>query len=462
MPDQKIRVWSEEPELNGPNADPKKVREALRYGLNNYGKLTPENQAWYNANKDQKPTSARDEVFKAVVDKVVDKLKKRTIINHQIFDLLSTQASGKWTLSEFQKFGDGNNHEKIPRVILTEYKVNSSSTVQSARVSLAALRDISTQGGKLIPDKVSDWLGDTGAASVTTSISKSLDGLIDNSNKLFGQENHPDLTGENHLGGGRYVNLFSVTETGYTYILPYFSETYFNIGNNWSDSAKTSSKLEGKTKALSDAGISMMNAPGFWDPGVYIERPKFYNFDFGNEVEVSVNFPLINTHKFEDVSRNIQLIKNLVIQNLPYRKTISTSEIPVIYDVKIPGVAHHPFCFIKKLDIKHAGNKRITTEFDGTPMLIPDAYMVSITLVSMVLNASNFYLEAFGDNINGIQVTTHLSPAAAETPEAKEKAAAKAAAKATAEAAAKAAAAPAAAPAAPGSPGTSDIPFSVR
>ena len=114
------------------------------------------------------------------------------------------------------------------------------------------------------------------------------------------------------------------------------------------------------------------------------------------------------------MNRNIQLIKNLVIQNLVYRKSITRSQIPVIYDVKIPGVAHHPFCYIKKLDIKHVGNKRLTTEFNnGTPTLIPDAYMVNITLVSLVLNASNFYLEAFGNNINGIQVTTHLSPAAA-------------------------------------------------
>ena len=44
-------------------------------------------------------------------------------------------------------------------------------------------------------------------------------------------------------------------------------------------------------------------------------------------------------------------------------------------------------------------------------MLIPDAYMVSITLVSLVLNAANFYLKAFGSNINGINVETHLSPA---------------------------------------------------
>ena len=222
----------------------------------------------------------------------------------------------------------------------------------------------------------------------------------------------PTLAGDEHLNGGRYNNLYSVDPTGYSYILPYFSESYFNITNNWNDSSKTSSKLAKKTDSWADAGIAAMNSPSFWDPGIYIERPKFYNFDYSNEVEISVNFPLINTHKFKDVDKNLQLIKNLVIQNLPYRKSIVRNDIPVIYDVVIPGVAHHPFCFIKRLDIKHLGNKRITKEFNNEePMLIPDAYMVSITLVSLVLNAANFYLKAFGSNINGINVETHLSPA---------------------------------------------------
>lgn len=350
--------------------------------------------------------------LKTVVNDTIDKglsLFKDTL-NRQltVFDLVNTSENGKWTVSKFQNFE--NNLEQIPHVVLTEYKVRSSSTIQSLRVAVAAFGDIPNIAEDLVPDAISKILKKfiTGNPISDATLS-----ALESANKALGQVDQPTLDNDSHLDNGRYNNLYSVDPTGYSYILPYFSESYFTIANNWSDSSKTSSNLAKKTDSWADAGIAAMNSPGYWDPGIYIERPKFYNFNYANEVEISVNFPLINTHKFEDVDKNLQLIKNLVIQNLPYRKSIVRNEIPVIYDVVIPGVAHHPFCFIKRLDIKHLGNKRITKEFNNNePMLIPDAYMVNITLVSLVLNAANFYLKAFGSNINGIDVETHLSPAA--------------------------------------------------
>ena len=323
-------------------------------------------------------------------------------VTPRVFDIVSSNDCGKWTLSDIKKFP--NEYEEIPRVILTEYKVNSSSIIQTIRVAFTALSD--SVGEEVARTGIIDKLLAFFplAASFRSDLEKSV-------SDMTLAEKHPELTGEAEEGplkGNRYQYLYSVFATGYSYILPYFSDTYFYIQNDWSDSTKTTSPLAKLVMPGVDKSFDAMNAPSFWDPGIYIERPKFYNFAYGNEVEVLVNFPLINTDNYDDVSCNLQLIKNLVIQNLPYRKSITRNVVPVIYDVKIPGVAHHPFCYIKKLEIKHVGNKRITTEF-GNKTLIPDAYMVSITLISMVSNASNFYLEAFGDDINGIEVTTHES-----------------------------------------------------
>lgn len=396
------------PGYNGPLSSP---------GLNGYNFRTDPQLIKGNPNFDEKKfekfkeLQKRSSPVKTVVDDYINKFLGLVIdkSNRQlkVFDLVNTSLNGKWTVSEFQNFK--NDLEQIPHVVLTEYKVRSSSTVQSLRVAIAAVGDSTAIAGDLVPDAISKILK---KYNVGDKITEPVRGALESANKAAGQVDQPTLDSDSHLDGGRYNNLYSVDPTGYSYILPYFSESYFNIANTWNDSSKTSSKLAKKTDSWADAGIAAMNSPGFWDPGIYIERPKFYNFDSANEVEISVNFPLINTHKFEDVDNNLQLIKNLVIQNLPYRKSIVRNDIPVIYDVVIPGVAHHPFCFIKRLDIKHLGNKRITKEFNnGEPMLIPDAYMVNITLVSLVLNAANFYLKAFGSNINGINVKTHLSPA---------------------------------------------------
>tara|TARA_R110000868_G_scaffold54509_8_gene170302 strand:- start:17 stop:1522 length:1506 start_codon:yes stop_codon:yes gene_type:complete len=337
------------------------------------------------------------------VTAVRNHVTKNTVVP-RIFDIVSSNNCGKWTLSDIKKFP--NEYEEIPRVILTEYKVNSSSIIQTMRVAATALID--TVGAEASRTGLVDKLLSVFplAASMKSDLEKSL-------NDMTLAEQHPELAGEAEAGplkGNRYRYLYSVFATGYSYILPYFSDTYFYIQNDWSDSSKTTSPLAKLLTPGLDKSFEAMNAPSFWDPGIYIERPKFYNFAYGNEVEVLVNFPLINTDNYDDVSCNLQLIKNLVIQNLPYRKSITRNVVPVIYDVKIPGVSHHPFCYIKKLEIKHVGNKRITHEFNGGhKTLIPDAYMISITLISMVSNASNFYLEAFGDDINGIDVTTHQS-----------------------------------------------------
>ena len=324
----------------------------------------------------------------------------------KVFDLVAQDNNGKWTVSKHTEYG--NTVEQIPHIILTEYRVTSSAAIQSLRRSITLLPDLISQ---LTPKnfsatKLKKLIDENIISPETVETAKTVAGELYADATFF--DTQPQIKGDKHLAP--YQWLYSVVPTGYSYILPYFSDEYFDIQNSWTENSGTKTKLKDLVESLSNIPIELANSASFFDPGIYVERPKFYNFDSGDAVQISVNFPLINTHKFEDIDRNLQIIKNLVIQNLPYRINQIKSEIPVIYDVNIPGSSHYPFCYISRLTIKHLGNKRVTKEFNnGTPTLIPDAYMVSITLKTLTNDASNFYMQAIGNDINNINVETHLN-----------------------------------------------------
>jgi len=317
-----------------------------------------------------------------------------------VFNIVNSSEHGKWTVSEITKYSNNECKEKIPHIILTEYRITSSSALQSIRHAIGLIPDGIGTLDKFIPDALSNL--------VKSFIPDKLGGfLTSNTQKTLLQDIQPQIESDPNLAP--YSWLYSVVPTGFSYIFPYFNESYFEIKNRWTDSSKDSPLFVGIENVI-NAGIDAIKGASFWDPGIYIERPKFYNFDSTNTLEIPIKFPLINTHKFEDVARNLEIIKNLVIQNLPYRINLVKNEIPVVYDVTIPGVAHYPFCYVKRLSIHHLGNKRLTTEFtDGVEILIPDAYIISITLETLTTDASNYYIQAFGKDLNGINVRTHLN-----------------------------------------------------
>jgi len=338
--------------------------------------------------------------IKNIIPGISDQTDKLTI-----FNIVESSENGKWTVSEITKYKTNGCDERIPHVILTEYRITSSSALQSIRHAIGLIPDGIGTLDKFIPDALSNL--------VKLFIPDSLGGFLTSiTQKTLLQDIQPQIESDPNLAP--YSWLYSVVPTGFNYIFPYFNESYFEIKNRWADSSKDSPLFVGIENVI-NAGIDVIKGASFWDPGIYIERPKFYNFDSTNTLEIPIKFPLINTHKFEDVARNLAIIKNLVIQNLPYRINLVKNEIPVVYDVTIPGVAHYPFCYVKRLSIHHLGNKRLTKEFtDGVEILIPDAYIVSITLETLTTDASNYYIQAFGKDLNGINVRTHLNTEATE------------------------------------------------
>jgi hypothetical protein len=119
---------------------------------------------------------------------------------------------------------------------------------------------------------------------------------------------------------------------------------------------------------------------------VYVERPKFYNFDSLAE-SITIKFPLLNTLNVGAYQRNLEFINRLVLMNKPHRINKVLVDPPAIYSVNQTGVAYYPYAYISRLSVTHVGTKRIIG-YD----VVPDAFLITITLQPLTSNANNYML----------------------------------------------------------------------
>lgn len=188
-----------------------------------------------------------------------------------------------------------------------------------------------------------------------------------------------------------YEYLYSTEPTGFVYKLPYLSNIYNASGIKFGeDESNIISGIAGIGAAVSSSLAGIM---GGFKPGTYIERAKQFSMgDAGRTL--TVTFPLLNTGKYDDILNNWQLIFGLIYQNKPGRVTRAIIDMPVIYEVLIPGIAYMPYAYISSLSISFAGARRTmaveTPIYDNdspTPTIletiVPDAYIVELTIEGM-------------------------------------------------------------------------------
>ena len=172
------------------------------------------------------------------------------------------------------------------------------------------------------------------------------------------------------------------------------------------------SLVEG-SRALAE---SMAGAINIMEPGTYIEKPKFYQFQDSGD-EVTIQFPLLNTGHatYEDVVRNWQFIYLMVYQNRPIRFTRDLIEPPVIYEVSLPGIKYMPYSYVSRLEVQFQGSRRpmnITFKDESSlgqgqnsvNTIIPDGYSIQITLKGLVSETRNFLYTSL--NADPVSVTT--------------------------------------------------------
>ena len=220
-----------------------------------------------------------------------------------------------------------------------------------------------------------------------------------------------------------YEGLYITEPTGWEYTFPYFEDYQNGVANDFGDqnvggigegvlAGGAATFVEG-TRAAAE---SMAGALNIMEPGTYIEKPKFYQFqDSGDEITVS--FPLLNTGHatYEDVVRNWQLIYLLVYQNRPIRFTRDLIEPPVIYEVSLPGHKYMPYAYVSKLEVQFVGSRRpmeITFKDESSlgqgqnrvNTIIPDGYSIQITLKGLVAETRNFLYTSL--NADPVTVTS--------------------------------------------------------
>lgn len=188
-----------------------------------------------------------------------------------------------------------------------------------------------------------------------------------------------------------YELLYATEPTGFAYKIPYLDNQY-NSGNLTFGEGE-GNIISGIAGIASDVASGIAGITGGLKPGTYIERAKQYSMgDRGRTI--TVRFPLLNTGKYQDILDNWQLIFGLIYQNRPGRVTRAIIDMPVIYEVLIPGVAYMPYAYINSLSVSFLGSRRtidievpIFNNDSTTPTVltttVPDAYQIEFSIEGM-------------------------------------------------------------------------------
>lgn len=223
-----------------------------------------------------------------------------------------------------------------------------------------------------------------------------------------------------------YENIYDSTPTGFEYIFPFFNENVFQktamygdtyTGDMPGDPANNSvrgylDRVSGRTYERSQGIRALI------EPGLYIEKPKFYDFGQNREY-ISFSFPLLNTQSIEQVQQNYQFLFLLLFQNSMYRKDRASFIPPCIYEVLVPGIRYMKHAIISSLQVDFIGTRRImkirvpniddaatTPQIVETSVIVPEAYIVKIELETLHEEVGNHLFRGSGNNFADVQALT--------------------------------------------------------
>jgi hypothetical protein len=308
--------------------------------------------------------------------------------------------------------------DKIPCVFLTEREQLLSSLISGAlyylNASAGAVKAIGESDFvKSILGKMSESSSDAfkavGSAGkdFINSVQNIAGGTADD-RALLKQHNLKSLEG-----------IYFTKPTGFQYRLPMYGSPSMGTGD-WSDASGGADNI---LKTAIEGGQmiadNVMNMVNFAQPGVYIEKPKYFQGVKGREE--SVTFPLVNTVRrgtHSPVQQNYELLWLLAFQNKAYKTSFARTPPPKIYSVNVPGQFSMPYAFISGMDVKFMGTTRKTTVFvpsgNGEGVIgskpittpIPEAYQVTLKFTSLIGDYGNTMLsDAFTTSITNNRVT---------------------------------------------------------
>jgi hypothetical protein len=222
-----------------------------------------------------------------------------------------------------------------------------------------------------------------------------------------------------------YEGLFDHNNpTKFKYRLPFFTQEYFSITNNWKGvnvldqiinlqataiqkiGAGIGAEIFGKLSQLPEniRKIEMFNIMSNNPMVGLIDPPKVWSSS--PERNYTFQFPLYNinatdkTNSTDTVIKNWELCFALTYQNLINKRNFFTGVPPVFYEVIIPGVHYSKASYMSDISISNIGNiRKMKLSINGNTnadVNVPDAYLISITLTDLLMPSKNLLA-----NING-------------------------------------------------------------
>jgi hypothetical protein len=370
------REWDSMGKGNAENKPPANIEEAK----DTYSGQQPTEQSTSKVDSKSKPAKPEDTSTPANLQSV------NTPPPVEITDVLK---DFDWTSSTNKQQMAG----KIPYIRLVEYKLTANNAINGFGAGLMAWADVhrssvagaSKLGGAINKISQSNFIGKaaTGAADAIGAAGAAVAPYLQQAENFVKSKANDSFGHEGQHLTDIYGMLYARSATGRTYTLPYYNKDFFHAGNDFSDSSEAAPPLVG---GFFDAIQAAGAIPSLVEPGVYVQRPKFYQFASATEPSVSISLTLYNTLTPMSYLKHAKFIQQLALNNLPRRITRSVVEPPCIYEVFIPGKAFYPYCFIDRLQISNVGARRIINN-----EIVPDAFQIEISLTSLVKDASNFY-----------------------------------------------------------------------
>jgi len=279
-----------------------------------------------------------------------------------------------------------SSRKDVPYIYMIERKLTNDVMIQQLVYNIKAAYEV----GSGISKEIANLLQQTYGLS---------DSKITEINKIASQTQTDSES--------PYQGLYSLEDTGWNYIFPYFDKKNHDINGSWglpSDSGGFINKIGGTiNQGLAEVATSVnqiVSALGVSTgqsqvvrPGTYIEQAKQYKFSGGGP-SYSIDFNLYNTGTIEDVIRNWELCFALMYNLLPNRRTKTVFDPPPLYEIFIPGVRRSPVSFIKGIKVDFLGATRLmdldVINQSSFRTIVPDAYTIRIDIEDVLPESKNF------------------------------------------------------------------------
>lgn len=313
-------------------------------------------------------------------------------------------------------------YDEIPYVRIKEFKMIGNSYISSLMTSAMLYPDVveSNLGSDSVAgsfmqkiktsfsdNKFAEFMNSVGnkSSDVLGKIKEGTDKIVKGGRNALNAIDKTAQSWEDKDLIKKYEFLYLRKPTDRTYIFPYFDNDYISVTNGYNDTYEAESPFQQVLANITDIlskTAQLVNFASITEPGMYIQRPKFYKFrDEG--FSINVNFYLFNTLTEDSYIKNLDLITKLVIQNTPHRHNRILVDPPCLYELTVPGRGFFPYAYIKSLEVQHVGTKRMIPNEKGKNLIVPDAFNVKIVFESLTMDVNNFIVPEMGDA--GIDVT---------------------------------------------------------